>query len=105
MIDRTKFLEPTEKYLQEFADKTPAVAKDWYNADLIGFALQWKNADYDNAVNVQLGYQQFCQYYDIVYTMKELDKHFGDYPVDSFNELLKELVQNAKNESKNSRSN
>ena len=95
MIDRSKFLEPTEKYLSEFTDRTPAEAKDWYNADLIGFAIQWRNADYDTAIAVQTGFQQFKEYYDIELTYEEINKYFGNYPADSFNELMREVVQNA----------
>lgn len=95
MIDRSKFLEPTEKYLREFSDRTPKQAKDWYNVDLIFFAVQWKNADYKEAVGIQLGYDKFCKYYDITLTMGEINKYFGEYPKDSFDELMKELVQKA----------
>lgn len=96
MINRTKFLEPTEKYLKEntlITDKTPEVARDWFNLDLIFFAMQHKNANYHEAVLIQMAYKNFQEYYGITLTLEEANKQFGDYNKESFDELLQETAQ------------
>lgn len=95
MIDKTKFLEPTEKYIKEnslITDRTPDICKDWFNIDLIFFAVQYKNSDYQEAIKSQEAYGKFCEFYDITITMEELYNIFGEYPIESFNELMRETV-------------
>jgi hypothetical protein len=99
MIDRSKFLEPTEKYLERntvVGDKSPDVAKDWFNIDLIFFAVQYKNTDYHQAVGIQMAFEKFKEYYDLDLTMAEVDKLFGDYPKECFDELMIEVIQGKK---------
>lgn len=98
MIDKSKFLEPTEAYAKEniLANENPKIAKDWFNIDLIFFAMQYKNKDYQQAIKVQEGYQEFCDIYDIKLTSSELNELFGDYPKTEFDELVIETMAASK---------
>jgi hypothetical protein len=96
MIDRQKFLEPTKKYTEEnslLSNRTPEIAKDWFNADLIFFAVQYKNADYQQSVLVQMAFDKFQKHYEISQTYAEISELFGEYSKESFDELMIELVR------------
>jgi len=95
MIDKTKFLEPTEIYLKEnqLGYDNLETVKNWFNIDLIYFAMQFKNSDYAVAIETQLGYQDFCKHYNITLTAEELNTLFGDYPKDSFDKLVTETIK------------
>lgn len=90
MIDRTKFLEPTPKYIKDFEDHPLDEVRDWYNLDLIYFASQYEvsnsDPDYIKVIN------QFINEFEIKLTIAEIYEIFKDYDIVSFNELGRECV-------------
>ena len=90
MIDRTKFLEPTPKYIKDFESYELDEVKDWYNLDLIYFTRIYDenntDPDYSKAFN------QFINEFEIKLTIIEVYEIFKDYDVISFSELGHECV-------------
>ena len=93
MIDRTKFLEPTETYKTDsyHRNRTPEIIKDWFNVDLIFWAIQYK---YETKLSIiETAFSQWTTFCDFKLTLKEVVEIFKDYPKEDFDELVRYLIK------------
>lgn len=85
------FLEPTQKYINEWYDKTHIT--EMYNADLIFMAWQYKSAlEKNNVEEFMTAYAMYVSLYDFP-DLKGVVELFKDYPTDDFSELTKLCYQ------------
>lgn len=90
MIDRSKFFEPTPKFITEFPGETPEKVKDWFNADLIYIAVLFE--DNKNDPEFVEFYEGFIKEYECEFTIDTICEQLKDFNVDIFNELMTELM-------------
>ena len=93
MIDKSKFLEPTETYKTDsyHRNRTPEIIKDWFNVDLIFWAIQYKYED--NLSRIIIPFEQWATFCDLKLTLIEIVEIFKDYPEDDFDELVRTLIR------------
>ena len=93
MLDKTNWKEPTEKFITNFGVEG---AKDWFNADLIFFALEIaKEKDQKDVVCPIIDqYKDYCKAYDLDLSEEELMEQFGNYNQEEFDDFMKSITNN-----------
>jgi len=80
-FNTTNFIEPTEKYKKEWSDAIDV--KGFFNADLIVYAFYYKDhAKSNDLKKLEKTYNQFCEWYDLKYSLLEIYERFKDWDGD-----------------------
>ena len=91
MIDTSKFIEPTEKFADQFGEG----AKGWFNADLIFFALELKREQTKKElVSIKKQFKDYKKVYGLDLSEEEVLKDFGEYTEADFFEHMDFLYPN-----------
>lgn len=91
-LNTINFLEPTKKYTEEWLESHRDYCREWFNADLIFWAAQFKSEAENQREKVEIAYKHWCTGMEVNLNTEELIEKFGDYSQDDFCALMKHLI-------------